>query len=101
MEGDPLDAFSVRKEVKGHGTGSRIEGGLRQGTSVVVVEDTLTSGRSALQAVDVLEAYGCRVSGVLCVVDREAGGQDALEARGLPVIRMYTAQQLLDSANTV
>jgi len=101
MEGHPIDAFSVRKEAKSHGTGSRIEGGLPQGTPVVVVEDTLTSGQSALQAVDALESYGCKVAGVLCVVDREAGGQAALEARGLSIRRMFTAQQLLDSAGPV
>jgi orotate phosphoribosyltransferase len=98
MEGEPIDAFSVRKQAKDHGMGSRIEGGLPAGVAVVVVEDTLTSGASALKAVDALESWGCSVSGVLCVVDREAGGRQVLEARGLPVLSMYTAQSLLDSS---
>lgn len=99
MQGAPVDAFSVRKQAKDHGTGSKIEGGLPAGSSVVVVEDTLTSGASALKAVEALVVFGCSVTGVLCVVDREAGGRELLQARGLPVLSMYTARELLDSSS--
>lgn len=97
MEEAPMDAFSVRKEAKGHGTGSRVEGGLPPGASVVVVEDALTTGGSALRAIDVLEAHGARILGVLTVVDRESGGEEALAARGYSLVRLYTARELLDA----
>lgn len=81
----PLDAFTVRKEAKGHGTGRRIEGTFRSGARVVVVEDVITTGGSALTAVDAVTAAGGRVVGVLAVVDRDEGGREAIAARGLAV----------------
>jgi orotate phosphoribosyltransferase len=93
--GRDLDAFTIRKEPKGHGTGRRIEGGFRSETDVVVVEDVVTSGDSALRAIQVLEENRGRVLGVLAVVDREAGGRERLEKAGYPVISIFTASDLL------
>lgn len=93
--GREMDAFTVRKEAKGHGTGRRIEGGLRADTEVVVVEDVVTSGDSALRAIQVVEEAGARVIGVLTVVDREDVGRDRLERAGYPLIALYTASGLL------
>jgi orotate phosphoribosyltransferase len=97
IEASPINAFSVRKAAKAHGTGNRIEGGLPPGASVVVVEDALTSGSSSLQAIRVLEDHGVRILAVLTVVDREAGGEDALRAAGYPLLRLYTARELLEA----
>src|SRR6266849_9388898 len=77
--GLPLDAFTVRTQAKSHGTGRRIEGCFDPGSSVVVVEDVITTGQSALQAIGVLRAANARVLGVLAVVDREEGWRAALE----------------------
>lgn len=93
--GRDLDAFTIRKEAKGHGTGRRIEGGFRPDTDVVVVEDVVTSGDSALRAVQVIEESRGRVLGVLAVVDREAGGRERLEKAGYPVVSIFTASDLL------
>ncbi|MEO6056357.1 MAG: orotate phosphoribosyltransferase, partial [Gemmatimonadales bacterium] len=57
-----LDAFSVRKEAKAHGTGKLIEGNFREGDEVVVVEDVITSGGSAQRAIAAVEAAGGRVA---------------------------------------
>ena len=77
---DPaVDAFSVRKEAKTHGTGKRIEGCFTPGAAAVIVEDVITTGRSALEAIGAVETAGGRVLGVLAVVDREEGGRAALE----------------------
>ena len=76
-----LDAFTVRKEAKGHGGGRRIEGNFRPGDSVVVVEDVITTGGSAIQAIDAVENEGGKVVGVLALVDREEGGKEAIEQR--------------------
>ena len=73
--GTPIDAFSVRKEAKGHGTGQQIEGNFRAGARVVVVEDVITSGGSAEKAIAAVTAAGGQVVGVLAVVDREQGGR--------------------------
>ncbi len=90
----PIDAFSVRKEAKQHGTGRVIEGNFEPGDAVVVVEDVITSGGSALRAVDAVRNAGGTVVGVLAVVDREAGGREAIEAAGVPVIVLVGASQL-------
>lgn len=89
-----IDAFSVRKEAKGHGTRRRVEGNFRAGDAVVIVEDVITSGGSALQAIAAMEEAGARILGVLAVVDREEGGRAALEARGHAVVALTTATGL-------
>lgn len=90
----PIDAFSVRKQAKNHGTGRVIEGNLKPGDPVVVVEDVITSGESASRALSAVEQDGGRVLGVLAVVDREEGGKDALEARGHRILTLTTATEL-------
>ncbi|CAN5895471.1 orotate phosphoribosyltransferase [soil metagenome] len=90
-----LDAFTVRKQAKSHGTGSRIEGTLREGTTVVVIEDVITSGGSALEAVAVAEEAGATVLGVLSVVLREDSGRRRIEEAGYAVVSLFTAGELL------
>ncbi len=89
-----IDAFSVRKEPKGHGTRRRVEGNFHEGDGVVVVEDVITSGGSAIQAIAAVEESGGRVLGVLAVVDREQGGSVALAERGYGVAVLTTATEL-------
>lgn len=89
-----IDAFSVRKEAKGHGTKRRIEGNFPEAAAVVVVEDVITSGGSAIQAIAAVEAAGGRVVGVLAVVDREQGGRATLVERGHQVAVLTTATEL-------
>lgn len=96
-EGRTLDAFTVRKETKSHGTGRRIEGGLQRDADVVVVEDVITTGDSALHAVQVVEEAGARVLGVLTVVDREESGRERLKRAGYPLVALFSATELLAS----
>jgi len=93
-QGRGLDAFTVRKQVKTHGTGKRIEGCFAPGAMVVVVEDVITTGQSAREAITAVEAEGGRVVGVLAVVDREEGGRQTLEDAGYPVEALVTATAL-------
>lgn len=88
-------AFTVRKEAKQHGTGKLIEGPFERGDRVVVVEDVITTGGSALKAVEAVRAAGGVVTGVLALVDREEGGREALEAAGLAVRALVPASALL------
>ena len=92
--GRTLDAFTVRREAKGHGTGRRIEGCFVPGATVVVVEDVITTGASARAAIAAIEAEAGRVAGILAVVDREEGGVEALAAAGYPVAVLVTAAEL-------
>ena len=95
IEQRPLRAFSVRKEAKNHGTGNRIEGPFKPGDRVVVIEDVITTGKSALQAIDSIEQAGGVVIGVLAVVNRKDGGQEAIRARGYPVIALTSIDNLI------
>jgi orotate phosphoribosyltransferase len=91
----PLHAFTVRKAAKSHGALRRIEGCFEPGTAVVVVEDVVTTGASALEAASVLAEAGATVRGVLAVVDRQEGGREAIEQAGHPVRALLTLQELL------
>ena len=79
----PLDAFVVRKEPKDHGRGRQVEGADVAGKTVVVVEDTSTTGQSALNAVEALRREGANPVAVAVIVDRGTGAQAAIEAAGL------------------
>ena len=89
-----IDAFSVRKETKGHGMGQLIEGNFRAGDEVVVVEDVITSGGSAKRAIAAVKGAGGLVAGVLAVVDREQGGREALFHDGVSVVSLTTTSEL-------
>jgi orotate phosphoribosyltransferase len=89
-----IDAFSVRKEPKGHGTGQQIEGNFRAGDPVIVVEDTITTGGSAQRAIAAVQAAGGKVLGVLAVVDREEGGREVVEKMGIEVVALTTSSGL-------
>jgi orotate phosphoribosyltransferase len=94
-DGAMIRAFTVRKEAKQHGTGRLIEGPFVSGDRVVVVEDVITTGGSALKAVEAVRAAGGHVVGVLALVDREEGGREAIEATGLAVRALVPAAALL------
>lgn len=92
--GSPIDAFSVRKEAKRHGTSRRIEGNFTPGDRVVVVEDVITSGGSALTAINAIRQEGGEVLGLLALVDREAGGRARIEIAGVSVRALVNAGEL-------
>lgn len=96
LEGAGIPAFIVRKEPKGHGTQSWIEGkkNLAPGCRVVVLEDVVTTGGSSLKAVERVESEGYRVLGVLTLVDREEGGRETLEARGYRFESIFTKSEV-------
>ena len=82
--GGRLDAFVVRKEAKAHGLQRRIEGTDVAGRRVLVVEDTSTTGGSAMTAVEAVREAGAEVVGVAVLVDRDTGAREVVEAAGLP-----------------
>jgi orotate phosphoribosyltransferase len=94
LDGRPIEAFTVRKQPKDHGVGKQIEGCLEPGQSVVVIEDTITSGGSALKACRAVEAADARILAVLALVDREEGGREALEEAGYRVVSLVRLSEL-------
>jgi orotate phosphoribosyltransferase len=82
LEGRPLAGLIVRKEAKQHGLGRQVEGPLREGMRVVVVDDTFTTGGSALQAAAAVEAASGRVERILGIIDRGESARATIEARG-------------------
>ncbi len=94
----PLRAFAVRKEAKLHGTGKRIEGPFRSGDVVAVVEDVITSGSSALSAIEAVVQAGGTVAGVLALLDREEGGRAKIESAGYKVIALVQGPAVLNAA---
>ncbi len=100
LGGAPLHAFLVRKEPKGHGTGQWVEGlsALPAGSEVVVVEDVVTTGASALKAIERARAEGLKPIGVFALVDREEGGREAIEAAGVPVKSLFSRSDFRESA---
>ena len=91
LHGRELHAVYVRKEAKGHGTGAFLEGTRKvpPGSRVAVVEDVVTTGKASIQAVEKLRGYGYVVDTVLTIVDRQAGGREALETLGLKVHALF------------
>ena len=91
----PLRAFTVRKEPKAHGTGKQVEGPLFRGDHVVIVEDVITTGGSAVKAIEAVKREGAIPVAVLALVDREEGGREQLELLGLPVHALTTASEIV------
>jgi len=100
LTGEPVHAFSVRKQAKEHGTGRRIEGCFESGQRVVVIEDVITSGGSALEACAAVEAEGGEVIGVLSLLDRESGGREKLQHAGYRVLSLFRIGELLKTTSS-
>jgi len=94
----PMRGFIVRKKQKEHGTGKLVEGDIREGDNAVIVEDVVTTGASAMDAINAAKAAGARVKAVLAVVDREEGGAEVFAKEGLIFIPLFTASELKRAA---
>jgi orotate phosphoribosyltransferase len=91
-----IHGFLVRKSEKSHGTGRKIEGFLQPGARVVIVDDVCTTGGSTITAIEAAREAGMTVAGVLCLVDREQGGREKIEAAaaGAPFLSVFTATEV-------
>ncbi|MDQ3264975.1 MAG: orotate phosphoribosyltransferase [Myxococcota bacterium] len=95
--GQPIPAFIVRKEAKGHGTGVWIEGRnlIPDGAEVAIVEDVVTTGGSSLKAIERVEADGLKARHAFALVDRLEGGNEAFTARGYVVHPLFTRKDFI------
>ena len=94
-----LRAFTIRKEAKTHGTSKLIEGAFQHGDRVAIVEDVMTTGQSALKAIDAVIAAGGQIVGVFALVDREEGGRETIEHAGYEVISVTRRRELMPLAS--
>jgi orotate phosphoribosyltransferase len=95
FEGIPIPGLIIRKEAKGHGTQAYIEGPLPAvGSTIAVIEDVVTTGQSALKAVNRLQDAGYQVSQVLALVDREQGGAALYQSAGLDFKALFAIPDL-------
>lgn len=94
--GDHLQAFIVRKETKGHGSSKLMEcsGALASGARVVVLEDTTTTGGSAVQAAQAVDAEGFHLCGILTLVDRQEGASERFEKEGMIFRSVFTMSEI-------
>ena len=94
-EGDGLVGFFVRKERKEHGLQRWVEGPVEEGTRCLVVEDTVTTGGSTIAAIERMREHGLEIVGGLGVVDRLAGGGEAIAAAlGAPFDALVTIDEV-------
>jgi orotate phosphoribosyltransferase len=90
-----LPFLIVRKAAKDYGTANQLEGVFAAGECVCLVEDVVTSGGAAVEAVEALRSAGLRVSNAVCVVDREEGGVDELARYAVRLRPLFTVSELL------
>lgn len=89
--GKPIEAFTIRKEPKGHGTGLQIEGYIKKGDRVVIIDDVVTTGASTIKAIKAAEEFGFNIQAVIVLVDRcEQNGRQNIEAFGYKVHSILT-----------
>lgn len=93
--GKNLYGFLVRKEEKKHGTTKLIEGNLKKGDKVVIVEDVITTGGSVIKAIDAVRKAGAFVNGVLAIVDREEGAEENFKKLGINYRPLFRISELL------
>jgi len=91
LEGRNIPAFIVRGGVKEHGTQKVIEGPVKDGSRVAIVDDVLTTGGSIIKAIEAVEAKGCSVVKVVVLLDRQQGGVDEIRRRGYDLAAIFTA----------
>jgi len=93
-----LPTLFVRKAAKTYGTCNLAEGGDLKGRTLCVVEDVITSGGQVIESVGLLREQGAEIRDVVCVIDRQSGGREALQAAGLRMHALFTRSEL-ESAN--
>jgi orotate phosphoribosyltransferase len=95
-DGRPIDGLIVRATRKEHGAARRIEGPWRPGLHVAVVDDTFTTGASALEAAEAIVDAGGEVRAVYALIDREQGAREAIESAGYAFHAIFTSREVME-----
>lgn len=94
LKGKPVNSFCVRARPKDHGTTKMIEGDVRNGDRVIILDDVITTGGSTIRAIEAAKDFGLQVVKVIVLVDREEGGKEAIEKLGTKVEAVFTLTEL-------
>ena len=94
--GKNIDAFYVRKEPKKHGTSKWIEGPIKKGANVAILEDVVTTGGSSLKAIEKILEFGCKVEQILAIVDRDEGGKEAFKEKGIDYKFLFDIKEVIE-----
>jgi len=96
LKGNPIEAFIVRKTPKSHGTMQLIEGNVKKGDRVVIVDDVITTGKSTIEAITKAKEEGIEIVKVIVFIDRQEGGKEAIEALGYKVDSVITRDEVME-----
>ncbi|MGC8976660.1 MAG: orotate phosphoribosyltransferase [Candidatus Ratteibacteria bacterium] len=101
IEKKPIYAFIVRSFQKEHGMGKLIEGNIKKGWNVAIVDDVVTTGSSLVKSIEAVESYGAIVKKVICIVNRKEGADEALKKKGYKLEAIFTKEDLLSENGKV
>lgn len=94
--GKPVNTFIIRKAPKPHGKQQQIEGPLiPDGGTVILIDDVATTGKAFVESLDVLDKIGIKVKKCVCIIDRNEGGREAVQARGCELVSIFKAEEFL------
>lgn len=91
-----INSFVIRKEPKKHGLKKWIEGGIKRGDRVVIIEDVITTGGSTIQAIDKANESGLEIVKIIILVDREEGGIENITKKGYEAESLFKKSELLE-----
>lgn len=92
----PVEAFVIRKTAKSHGTMQWIEGNIKAGDRVAIVDDVITTGKSTIEAINKAKEAGLDIVKVIALVDRQEGGKENIEALGFKVDTVITREEVME-----
>ena len=101
IKDEPVESFVVRKEPKKHGTMLWVEGNVKEGDRIIVIEDVVTTGGSAHKAIERARMCGLQVQGVMVLIDRQEGGRETIESLGIPVEVLLTKDEIFEAYQRV
>jgi orotate phosphoribosyltransferase len=96
LKGKPIEAFVVRKTPKPHGLMKWIEGNIKRGDRVVIVDDVITTGKSTIEAINRAKEEGLKIVKVIALIDRQEGGREAVEASGYKLDSIITKDEVME-----
>jgi len=91
----PVEAFVVRKTAKSHGTMQWIEGNIKSGDRVAIVDDVITTGKSTIEAITKAKEAGLEIVKVIALIDRQEGGREAIETSGYKLDSIITKDEVM------
>lgn len=95
LKGKPIEAFTVRKAPKGYGTMQLIEGNVKKGDRIVIVDDVITTGKSTIEAINKAKEEGLEIVKVIALIDRQEGGKEAVESLEYKLDSIITRDEIM------